>query len=84
MTDEQLTARGWSIPIYRAVELAGGATAVAAAMGLKSMTAVMAWYKNGSMKARYINGLCALAGNKVTPQEILDDLAKRQSMKVAA
>jgi hypothetical protein len=76
MTDQEIAARGWSVAIYRAVQLAGGPTKVGDAMGLAAITP-MRWYQNGSIKAKYLSGLCALGGNRITPQEILDDLAQR-------
>lgn len=80
MTDEQIRLRGWSVPIYRAVEAAGGPTAVAAAMGFKAMTTPMHWYKAGSIRRQYIHGLCSLGGNKVKPEEIIADLEKREEV----
>jgi hypothetical protein len=83
MTEEELKRRGWSVPIYRAVQAAGGAVSVAHNMGLAAMTTPMAWYKKRSMPAKYITSLCALGGYSVKPQAILDDLAVLPSKEAA-
>ncbi len=83
MTEEQARLRGWSVPIFRAVKAAGGATSVAVAMGFKTEQTPSNWYKQRSIKRQYIHGLCALGGNTVLPQEIIDDL-ERRAEQVAA
>lgn len=78
ITEEQARLRGWCVPIYRAVLAAGGPLVVASAMGFKSMTAPMYWYKTGKISPKYIPGLCELTGGKVTPDEIIADLEQRE------
>lgn len=77
MNEEQVRLRGWSVPIFKAVQAAGGPVAVAAAMGFKASTTPMHWYKSGSIRKQYIHGLCALGGNTVTPDEIIADIEAR-------
>jgi len=71
MTDDEIRARGWSVPIYRAVAAAGGPIAVAHHFKLAAMTTPMRWYKTGRIGSQYIVPLCALGGNAVQPDEIL-------------
>ena len=81
MTDEQVRAKGWSIPVYRAIEAAGGPVAVAYAFKMKSVQGVQNWYLRRAIPAPKISKLCELAGGKVTAQQILDDL---EESRVAA
>lgn len=75
MQDEEIRARGWSVPIYRAVKEAGGEARVAAHLGLKTSMAARHWYTTRSIRAHYIIPLCVLCGYAVKPDEILADLA---------
>lgn len=83
MTDDEISARGWSIPIYRAVAAAGGPIAVAHHFKLAAMTTPMRWYKTGRIGSQYIVPLCKLGGDKISPQQILDDVAASESAGVA-
>lgn len=78
MTDDQITNRGWSVPIYRAVEAAGGPVAVANAFGFRSATTPMHWYKQGTIQTRYIDALCKLGGYAIKPGDMAYDVAMRR------
>lgn len=75
MTDEQLKAKGWSVPIYKAVHAAGGPLPVAYAFGMKSVQGVKFWYERRQLPGRNIAKLCELGGNVVPVDEIVADLA---------
>jgi len=83
MTDDEIRARGWSVPIYRAVAAAGGPIAVAHHFKLAAMTTPMRWYKTGRIGSQYIVPLCKLGGDKISPQEILDDVSEPETGGVA-
>jgi hypothetical protein len=80
MQDEEIITRGWSVPIYRAIEAAGGAARVASGLGLESSQTPMHWYKTRSIKAQYIIPLCVLSGYKVQPDEILQDVTQAREV----
>lgn len=84
MKDEKLNELGYSVPIFRAVEAAGGPLAVAYHMGMKSPQAVDYWHRRRNIPAAKIHRLCELGGFKVKPAEILEEVAKYQAEKVAA
>jgi hypothetical protein len=79
MQDREIVAKGWSVPIYRAIEAAGGESRVASHLGLKSSQTPQHWYKARSIRAAYIVPLCVLGGYKVAPEEILADLAAKEA-----
>jgi hypothetical protein len=76
LSDEQVMARGWSVPIYRAIEAAGGPVAVAQALGLKTaQMPAYQWARRRNIPAQYIVRLCDMGGRKVQPEDILSDIS---------
>lgn len=63
--------------IAAAVAAAGGVSKAAADIGVRSPS-VSAWLKRGSVPACRINRLCELGAFTITPERILDAMARRQ------
>ena len=76
MTEQDLKAKGFSVPIFRAVEAAGGPIAVAYHMGLKSTQAVNHWITKRTIPTHRIHKLCELGGNAITAADIAKDVAE--------
>ena len=84
MTDEQLQKRGFSIPIFRAIEAAGGPPAVAARFGMKTaQMPAYQWPKLRNIPARYITPLCEMGGNAIRPEQILAEVAQAAEQAAA-
>lgn len=81
LTDEELRRRGHSVPIYRAIEAAGGVVAVAFHLGMTTTLGPTNWYQRGSVPARRLLRLCELGNYKVTPEEIVADMEARAEDK---
>ncbi len=84
ISDDELAKRGWSIPIYRAVQAAGGDVPVAYEFRLATSNTVQAWYARRTLPLANVHRLCELGGMEIKPVDILSDIAAHQAEKVAA
>lgn len=80
-TDEELRKLGYSIPVFRAIEHAGGAQKVAERFGYKTAEAVKLWYRHSTRRvpADKIVKLCEMGGNKVKPAHILAAMEEKRA-----
>lgn len=79
LTLDDAKEKGYCVPIFRAVELAGGPDAVRENLGLKSAEAVKFYYRNWTVPSRHLIKLCEMGGNKVKPTHILAAMEEKRA-----
>lgn len=69
----------WNITIWRAIQCAGGPSAVARAIDL-TPGSVRLWYVNHNVPSQHIIKLCELGGNTITPEELLKAISEPKAV----